>query len=60
MKLLVKLLKDAGFEPERVRLEWISGSEGQKFAEVVTEFTEELLKLGPNPLKGGNGKCQER
>jgi len=57
---LVKLLKDAGFEPERVRLEWISGSEGQKFAEVVTEFTEELLKLGPNPLKGGNGKCQER
>ena len=51
MKLLKKLLEDLGFEKERLRVEWISGSEGQKFAEVATEFTEELKNLGPNPLK---------
>ncbi len=39
-----------GFEPGRFRWEWISGSEGRKFAEVMTEYTRELQKLGPNPL----------
>ena len=46
-----KLLKLIGLGPERLRLEWISASEGGKFAQVVTEFTEELRKMGPNPLK---------
>lgn len=32
--------------------EWISGAEGQKFAQVITEFTAELQELGPNPLGG--------
>ena len=35
----------------RLRLEWISASEGTRFAEVVSEFTEEIRKLGPSPLK---------
>lgn len=46
-----EMVKDAGLEPERVRLEWVSAAEGQRFAEVVKGFTEELKKLGPNPLK---------
>jgi F420-non-reducing hydrogenase iron-sulfur subunit len=36
--------------PNRVRFEYISASEGQKFAQVVTEFVDELKKIGPNPL----------
>jgi len=32
-------------------LEWVSAAEGQRFAKVITEFTEEIKKLGPNPLK---------
>lgn len=55
MKILSKLLEDSGFESKRFRLEWISGAEGYRFAEVVEEFTKELQDLGPNPLKGGNG-----
>ncbi|MBV5305178.1 MAG: hydrogenase iron-sulfur subunit [Desulfobulbaceae bacterium] len=51
MDLLSKLIADMGFDPRRLRLEWISGAEGQKFAKVITEFTEELIALGPNPLK---------
>ncbi len=47
-----KLLGQFGIEPERLRLEWISASEGARFAQVVTEFTEKIKSLGPNPLKG--------
>jgi F420-non-reducing hydrogenase iron-sulfur subunit len=52
IKLVKKLLEDLGIEPGRVRFEYISASEGQKFAQVVTDFVAELKKLGPNPLKG--------
>lgn len=50
---MTKHLLDAlGVEPERIRLEWVSASEGIKFAELVKEFIITLKKLGPNPLRG--------
>ncbi len=49
--LLKKALKEFGIEPERLRLEWISASEGDKFAEVVRDMVEEIKNLGPNPVK---------
>jgi coenzyme F420-reducing hydrogenase delta subunit len=52
IKMLKKLLALTGFEPDRLRLEWVSASEGQRFAKVVTEFTEQIKKLGPSPLSG--------
>lgn len=45
------MLEDFGLEEERFRLEWISASEGPKFASVATEMTEILKRLGPNPYK---------
>lgn len=45
------MLEDFGFEPERFRLEWIAASEGRKFAQIVTEMTDILKTLGPNPYK---------
>ncbi len=48
--LLQKLLTQLGLEPQRMRLEWISAAEGDKFARVVSEFTEQLRALGPSPL----------
>ncbi|MGA9388777.1 MAG: hydrogenase iron-sulfur subunit [Candidatus Bathyarchaeia archaeon] len=50
--LLKEVLKDFGIEPERLRLEWISASEGDKFAAVVRDMVGEIKKLGPNPLAG--------
>lgn len=47
MFLLKELIKEFGIEPERLRLEWISASEGAKFAQVVKEFTQEIKNLGP-------------
>jgi F420-non-reducing hydrogenase iron-sulfur subunit len=45
------LLEDFGLEPERFRLEWVSASEGKKFARIVTEMTEALRALGPSPYR---------
>ncbi|MCK4674204.1 hydrogenase iron-sulfur subunit [candidate division WOR-3 bacterium] len=35
----------------RIRLSWISASEGQKFANVIREYTDEIQKSGPNSVK---------
>lgn len=45
--LLRSLLDFIGIEKERLRLEWVSATEGKKFAQLITEFTEELKRLGP-------------
>src|SRR4030067_2098808 len=45
------MLQDFGIEQERFRLEWVSASEGPRFAQVVTEMTEQIRQLGPNPFK---------
>jgi len=51
--LLKRILRGFGVDEHRVRLEWISASEGEKFARVSTEFTEEIRSLGPLPLENG-------
>jgi len=51
INLLKRVLKDFGIEPERLRLEWISASEGDKFASVVRSMVDEIKKLGPNHLR---------
>ncbi|MEM2994679.1 MAG: hydrogenase iron-sulfur subunit [Candidatus Bathyarchaeia archaeon] len=54
--LLKKVLGELGIEPERVRLEWVSASEGDRFAAIVRDMVEQIRKLGPNPLKNGGKK----
>ena len=50
--LLKKLLSDLGIEDERVRLEWVSASEGQHFADIVNDMTERIKVLGPSRIPG--------
>ena len=45
--LLHRLLDYLGIAKERLRLEWVSASEGQKFTQIVSDFTRELAELGP-------------
>ena len=45
--LLSEFLDYLGIAKERLRVEWVSASEGQRFAELVSNFTAELVKLGP-------------
>ena len=48
---LIQLL---GIDPGRLRLEWISAAEGSRFAQLVTEFTDQIRELGANPLRNGH------
>lgn len=52
MKNATRYLGHMGIDGARFRLEWISASEGAKFAEVMRDFTEDLKGLGPLVRKG--------
>jgi len=45
--IMHELLSFVGYERERVRVDWVSASEGARFARVVNEFTETIRSLGP-------------
>jgi F420-non-reducing hydrogenase iron-sulfur subunit len=51
--LLKKMLAQLGIEDERVRLDWVSASEGDRFASIVNEMTAQVKKLGPFSRNGG-------
>jgi len=53
--ILKSILKQLGFDEERVWLRWISASEGRLFADTVTQMVAALKEKGPNPLKGAWG-----
>lgn len=46
-KLLQRMLNQFGVEKERVRLEWVSASEGERYARIVESMTKEIRSLGP-------------
>jgi len=50
-----RLLRLLGLETDRLRLEWISASEGARFAEVIKDFTEKLSRMGPTPFRSKRG-----
>ena len=44
------LVKTLGFDMRRVRLEWVSAAEGERWAKLIDEFVEQITELGPSPL----------
>jgi F420-non-reducing hydrogenase iron-sulfur subunit len=56
--LLQRYLAQMGIEPERVRLEWISASEGERLRDVINDMVAQLKRLGPlhlTPIPHLNG-----
>ena len=51
--MLKKLLQQFGLESKRLRLEWVSASEGDRFATVIKDMVKEIKKLGPSPVRAG-------
>ena len=49
--LLRLVLEQYGFDPKRLKLEWVSASEGEKFQKTVNEFVDTVKALGPTPMK---------
>ena len=59
--LLKRILEQLGVEKDRLRLEWVSASEGERFKEVVEEMTETVRKLGPlsAPMRTGMARIRK-
>jgi F420-non-reducing hydrogenase iron-sulfur subunit len=45
--LLKKMLGQFGIEEKRLRLDWVSASEADRFASIINEMTEQIRELGP-------------
>ena len=56
ISLLQKMLGQLGIEEERLRLEWVSASEGERFAEIVNGMTAQVKVLGPFVRQNGAGE----
>jgi F420-non-reducing hydrogenase iron-sulfur subunit len=46
LELLHRFLPFVGIEPRRLRYVWVSASEGQRWQEIVNEFTQQIKDLG--------------
>jgi F420-non-reducing hydrogenase iron-sulfur subunit len=49
--LLQKYIRQMGIDPARLKLEWISASEGKQYAELINRFTETISAMGPCKIK---------
>jgi F420-non-reducing hydrogenase iron-sulfur subunit len=49
--LAQKILNDVGIDERRLKLDWVSAAEGEKFQTVITDFVSLIKQLGPNPLR---------
>jgi F420-non-reducing hydrogenase iron-sulfur subunit len=47
MPMVARVLRDFGIEPERFVHEWVSAAEGEKFARLVRQVTEQVKQVGP-------------
>ena len=58
--IMHKLLDFTGVESERLFVDWVSASEGKRFADVVTTFTNQVKALGPMQLNGKEKQLKEK
>jgi len=54
ISLLKKMMAQFGIEDERIRLDWVSASEGVRFKNIVNEMTEQIRVLGPLSRNGSD------
>ena len=57
--LLRLVLEQYGFDPRRLKLEWVSASEGEKFQSTMVSFIDTIKALGPTPVKSAKTIAQE-
>jgi F420-non-reducing hydrogenase iron-sulfur subunit len=51
MQLTRKVLRQIGVDPERLRIEWISASQGTRFADIMSDFARQIQQIGPLSLE---------
>ncbi|TES89812.1 MAG: hydrogenase iron-sulfur subunit [Desulfobacteraceae bacterium] len=50
MEYLKTLLPNVNIDPARIEMYNLSAAMGPRWAEICTEFTEKIKKLGPSPI----------
>ncbi len=58
MSALAGMLQKLGMSPERFRVDYVSSAEGEKFANIVKEMTEQLKTLGKEKIIAENAKLR--
>jgi coenzyme F420-reducing hydrogenase delta subunit len=59
LEVLKRFLPFMGIDARRFHYTWVSASEGQVWQKVVTEFSEQIHQLGPNPgISQGMDICE--
>ncbi len=58
MEALAKMFEKLGLSPERFRVEYVSAAEGVKFADLISEMTEQMEGLGKNKIDAENDKLR--
>jgi F420-non-reducing hydrogenase iron-sulfur subunit len=58
--IMHRLLEFTGVEENRLVVDWVSASEGKRFSEVVTAFTDQVRRLGPMVLNGNKDKLTKK
>lgn len=58
--IMHKLLDFTGVEYDRLYVDWVSASEGKRFAEVVTNFTKRGIDLGPLTVPGTKKELEKK
>ena len=48
--VIQRIIEHIGINPKRVRLDWVSASEGERFQKIVTEFVNTIKELRPNNI----------
>ena len=56
VNLVKSILSHIGINPNRLLLEWVSAAEGPRFAQLVTDFTNQLRGIGPLNESAENSK----
>jgi len=51
MTFLQKLMEFSGINSERLRMRWVSSAEASEFVHEISQFVEDIRRIGPNPLK---------
>jgi len=60
VQIMKRLLGHIGINPERLRLEWVSAGEGTRFAEIMNEYGNKILAMGPLGIEGDKGMDELR
>jgi F420-non-reducing hydrogenase iron-sulfur subunit len=51
VRFLQRLLEFSGINPERLRMRMISSADASEYVHQISQFVEDIRKIGPNRLK---------